>query len=263
VKENQMNESLEFNSQSRDEIEYGRAFSNKRRIEILKLLANEPKSVQEISDSLSLRTANVRHHLRTLVRSKLVEEIGEKHHEFGRPTVLYRARQTSAALEFPKRKYEMLSELLITALSDNMSLGNIAKILQDIGYKAGIDVVNQLALKHGIKRWDIDTFKRLIVEEHLVELGEQPEVISSNEKEIIFRTHNCVFQEISHRHPDIICNSLDKGIIQGVMERSLGYAEHERVKCKGHGDPHCEHIIKVKDPDIELNEKKVPINTIS
>lgn len=254
---------IDLDSQSRDEIEYGRAFSNKRRLEILKLLANDSMSVQEVSDRLSLRTANVRHHLRTLVRSKLVEEIGEKHHEFGRPTVLYRARQTSAALEFPKRKYEMLSDMLITALVDNMSLGNVAKSLRGIGYQTGVDIVNQLALKHGIRNWTIDNFKRIIVEEHLVELGSQPEVISSNEKEIVFRTHNCVFQEISHRYPDIICNSLDMGIREGVLERSLGHAEHERIKCKGHGDPYCEFIFRAKDPDIEVEEKKVTFNPIN
>ena len=60
----------------RNGIEFGKALSSKRRLEILRVLSNEPMSIKEIADTLSLNSVAIRHHIKILMRSDLVEEVG-------------------------------------------------------------------------------------------------------------------------------------------------------------------------------------------
>lgn len=235
----------------RNDIEFGKALSSKRRLEILRVLSNEPMSIKEIADNLSLNQVAVRHHIKILMRSDLVEEVGEKHLRFGRPTALYGARQTPQSLGYPKRKYDMLAEILIQALIQNLPTSKTAKILKNLGYQYGASLINDLSLHRGIRKWDMYSLKQHLVEDQLKQEGSQPEVVKVNDDEMVFRIHNCVFSEISRKYPEIICNGLDLGIREGILERSLGFSEQMRNKCKGHGDPYCEFMFRIKKPDME------------
>jgi predicted ArsR family transcriptional regulator len=237
--------------EKRNDIEFGKALSSKRRLEILRVLSNEPMSIKDIANNLSLNSVAVRHHIKILMRSDLVEEVGEKQMRFGRPTTLYGTRQIPQSLVYPKRKYDMLAEILIQALIQNLPTSKIAKILKNIGYQYGASLINDLSLHRGIRKWDIYSIKQHLIDDYLKEEGSQPEIVKVNEEEIVYRIHNCVFAEISRKYPEIICNGLDLGIREGILERSLGFSEQMRKKCKGHGDPYCEFIFKVKTPDME------------
>ncbi len=238
-------------SEKRNDVEFGKALSSKRRLEILRVLSNEPLSVKEVAKSLSLNPVAVRHHIKILMRSDLVEEVGEKRLRFGRPITLYGTRQKPMSLGYPKRKYDMLAEILIQALIQNLPTSKIAKILKNIGYQYGANLINDLSLHRGIRRWDIHSLKQYFIEDYLKEEGSQSEIVKVNDEEIIFRIHNCLFSEISQKYPEIICNGLDLGIREGILERSLGFSEQMRRKCKGHGDPYCEFIFKTKKPEME------------
>ncbi|MCL4435862.1 MAG: ArsR family transcriptional regulator [Thaumarchaeota archaeon] len=233
----------------RNGIEFGKALSSKRRLEILRVLSNEPMSIKEIADNLSLNPVAIRHHIKILMRSELVEEVGEKRLRFGRPTTLYGTRQVPQSLGYPRRRYDVLSEILIQALIQNIPTSKTAKILKNLGYQYGANLINDLSLHHGIRKWDMHSLKQHLLDDHLKEEGSQPEIVKINENEMVFRLHNCVFSEISRKHPEIICNGLDLGIREGILERSLGFAEQIRNKCKGHGDPYCEFVFIAKNPE--------------
>ncbi len=246
----------EKDDQKKNDVEFSKALSSKRRLDILRLLSNEQMSVKEIADSLSLKSAAVRHHIRTLARSSLIEEVGEEMHNFGRPTMLYKAKRTPVSLEFRKRRYDLLAEFLIQALFQNIPLSKVAKTLRDIGYQAGEELINDLARHNGIRQWDMRLLKQYFVDGYLNELGSEPEVIRVDDKELVFRIHNCVFSEVSHKYPEIICNGLDQGMRDGILERSLGHVEQTRTKCRGHGDQYCEFIFNLKPPETELTKKE-------
>ncbi len=234
------------------DVEFGKALSNRRRLEIIKLLSNEAMNIQQIANNLMLNPAAVRHHIRVLTRSGLIEEVGEKHLRFGRPTTLYKARQKPVSVGYPKRKYDVLAEILVQALIQNLPISRVAKMLRGLGYQYGADTINDLSLHHGLRKWDMFSLKRYLIEEYLAEEGSQPEVVRVNEKEIVFRLHNCLFAEISRNHPEIICNGLDLGIREGILERSLGFSGQVRNKCMGHGDPYCEFVFMAKEPETEI-----------
>ncbi|OHE56360.1 MAG: hypothetical protein A3K61_06420 [Thaumarchaeota archaeon RBG_16_49_8] len=235
----------------RNGIEFGKALSSKRRLEILRVLSNEPMSIKEIADTLSLNSVAIRHHIKILMRSDLVEEVGEKRLRFGRPTTLYGTRQVPQSLGYPRRKYDTLSEILIQALIQNLPTSKTAKVLKNLGYQYGASLINDLSLHRGIRKWDMYSLKQHFVDEYLKEEGSQPEVVKVDGEEMVYRIHNCVFSEISRKYPEIICNGLDLGVREGILERSLGFSEQMRSKCKGHGDPYCEFMFRVKKPDME------------
>lgn len=55
----------------------GKALGSPKRLEILDLLAQKERSVQELADAMAISTANASQHLQTLVEARLVEKRSE------------------------------------------------------------------------------------------------------------------------------------------------------------------------------------------
>ena len=215
---------------------------------MLQLLSNESMGVGDIAKCMSLNPAAVRHHIKALARSSLIEESGEKQSRFGRPTSLYRAIQKPISIEFPKRRYEIITNILVAALLQNVSESKACKTLKAIGYRMGEDIINNLTLRNDIHQWNLQLFKKHLVEEYYNELGAQPLVKKIDEGELVYGLYNCVYFELSRKYVELICDSFDQGLRDALVEKTLGPVQCVRTKCKAKGDPCCEFIIRLKLP---------------
>jgi predicted ArsR family transcriptional regulator len=227
-------------------IEQGKALSSRSRLKILDLLSRRPMSVEELSRGVSLKTITVRHHLNMLKRIGLVEEFGEEHRKIGRPVVRYHATLKPVSIQYPTRQYELLSEVLVQALIEALGRERAKDALKKIGRSLGERLAREITQQKGVTRWNIETVKKHIVEEHLSELGAIPEIIDYDSRKLEFRMHNCIFRELAVKYPDLVCENLDEGLMETLLRGTVGRAHADQTKCVAHRDRFCEYVIRLE-----------------
>jgi predicted ArsR family transcriptional regulator len=227
------------------EIEIGKAMSSRSRLEILDLLSRRPMSVEELSRQVSLKTITIRHHINMLKRIGLVVEHGEERRKIGRPVVRYRATQKPMSVQYPKRRYELLSGTLVQALLETLGRDRARDALKKIGRSMGENLAREITKQKRVTHWDMEALKKHIVQEHLSEVGAVPEIVSHDSKKIQFRMYNCVFLELAEKFPDLICESLDDGLMEALLKGTVGKAHANQTKCVVHNDEFCEYIIRL------------------
>jgi len=218
--------------------------SSRSRVETLKLLATKDMTADEIADKLSLKTITVRHHLNILSRLGMIEEVGEERRKVGRPVVRYRVTQKPMSIEFPRRHYEILSEILLKSLIRTLGRERTKVTLRQMGRELGENLARDLTVKYGVESWNMKALKKYLVELHLDEIGAVPEIVGATDRSIRFRMHNCVLSEFAKEHPDIVCEGFDDGLFEAAVKGTVGKAEIEQAKCIAHGDPYCEYTIR-------------------
>jgi len=211
---------------------------------MLKLLATKDMTADEIADKLSLKTITVRHHLNMLNRLGMIEEASEERRSVGRPVARYRVTQKPMSVEFPRRHYEILSEILLQSLIRTLGREKTKSTLREMGREFGANLARDLSARHGIENWDMKALRKYLVEQHLDEIGAVPEVIEATGRSIRFRMYNCVLSELAKEHPDVVCEGFDDGLFEAVMRNTLGRARIEQAKCIAHGEPYCEYTIR-------------------
>jgi predicted ArsR family transcriptional regulator len=76
----------------------------------------------------------------------------------------------------------------------------------------------------------------------LDEEGAEPEVLEVTNDKVVYRLHNCLFQELSTKMPEIMCDVLHESFHEGVAKTIGKDVQISRSMCMGHGDPYCEHM---------------------
>jgi predicted ArsR family transcriptional regulator len=226
-------------------IELGKALSSRSRLEILGFLSRRPMSVEELSKEVSLKTITVRHHVNLLKRTGLVEEYGEERRKIGRPVVRYQATQKPLSIQYPTRRYELLSEILVRALLEAIGRKRAGYVLRKIGRSLGEKLASQMTEEKRVTRWNIETLRKYIVDERLSELGGIPEIVDHDSTSVRFRMHNCIFRELAVKYPDLVCENLDEGLMKTLLEATVGKARMDQSKCVAHGDKFCEYMIRL------------------
>jgi predicted ArsR family transcriptional regulator len=227
-------------------IEQGKALSSRSRLQILDLLSRRPMSVEELSHEVSLKAITVRHHLNMLKRIGLVEEFGEERRKIGRPVVRYQATLKPVSIQYPTRQYELLSEVLMQALIEALGREKARDALKKVGRSLGERLAREITQQKGVTRWNIETVKKYIVEEHLSELGAIPEIIGHDSRKVEFRMHNCIFRELAVKYPDLVCENLDEGLMETLLGGTVGRAHAEQTKCVAHRDRFCQYVIRLE-----------------
>jgi len=225
-------------------IEFSKAMSSRSRVDMLRLLATKDMTADEIAEKLFLKTITVRHHLNMLNRVGMIEVVGEERRKVGRPVVKYRVTQKPMSVEFPRRHYEILSEILVQSLIRTLGREKTKVTLRQMGREFGANVARDLTTKHGVEKWNMKALKEHFVEHHLDEIGAVPEIIQATDRSIKFRMHNCVLSELAKEHPDVVCEGFDDGLFEAVIKGTIGKADVDQVKCIAHGDPYCEYTIR-------------------
>lgn len=229
-------------------IEFSRAMSSPTRIDILRLLATKDMTAGEIASKLSVKTMTVRHHLNILSRIGMVKEAGQERREIGRPVVRYRVTRKPMSVEFPRRHYEILSEILLQSLIRALGREKTKITLRQMGRAFGANLARDLTAKHGVESWDMKALKEYLVEKHLDEIGAVPEIVEATDRSVKFRTHNCLLSELAREYPDFACDGFDCYLFKAVVSGTIGKADVEQVRCIGRGDPYCEYAIRSPRP---------------
>jgi len=221
-----------------------KALSSESRWHILRSLFVRPMSIDEIAEEAGLRPSTARHHLQPLIQIGLVEAYEGAKGSVGRPVVYYRVTEKRVDVSFPKRDYMDLSEILVSGLKAYLGVEDTRKIFTWIGERAGQDVMKKMAMERNIRTWTPEVFREIFIDSLLKNVGIEPEVLTMNDKEIVYRESNCLFLETAMKHPETVCNGLDAGFHSGIIRCMGEEVKGERLQCKGHGDTHCVYAIK-------------------
>lgn len=211
-------------------------------------MATKDMTADEIADKLSLKTITVRHHLNILSRLGMIEEVGEERRKVGRPVVRYRVTQKPMSIEFPRRHYEILSEILLNSLIRTLGRERTKVTLREMGREFGTKLARDLSVRYRLQSWNMKTLKKCLVELHLDEIGAVPEIVEATDRSIRFRMHNGVLSELAKEYPDVVCEAFDDGLFEAMVKGTIGKAEIEQAKCIAHGDPYCEYVIRSPRP---------------
>lgn len=225
-------------------VDFSKAMSSATRVGMLRLLTTKDMTVGEIASSLSLKTMTVRHHLNILTRIGMVKEAGQERRDVGRPVLRYRVTRRPMSVEFPRRHYEILSEILLQGLIRALGREGTKSNLQQMGREFGANLAKDLTAKYGVKKWNIETLRKYLVEKHLDEIGAVPEIVEATHRSVKFRTHNCLLSELAKKYPDFACDGFDCYMFEAAVKGTMGKAEVEQAKCVAHGDPYCEYVIR-------------------
>ena len=220
------------------------ALSSEARMLILNCLAAASKTVAELSRELDLHPATVRYHLKTLEAAGLVEESSrEKGVRSGRPMVRYKMAAGKRIHGFPRRQYEMLSDLFLSQLREELGEEMLMKTLTEIGRESGRSTIQSLKARGQVTEWTPELFSKLFVGQTLCEMGVIAETRKLDQAHVVFREYVCPFQELAMKHPREMCEAMDEGFTEGMCEAMGPGIEGAKIKCLGHGDPYCEKAI--------------------
>jgi predicted ArsR family transcriptional regulator len=81
-----------------------------------------------------------------------------------------------------------------------------------------------------------------LVSSFLGEMGFKPEVVKVGRESVLYQEQNCLFEDLATKYPGLVCDVLDEAVHEGVDKMSN--TQTSRLKCKGHGDPVCEYLVK-------------------
>jgi len=223
------------------ETEAYRALSSKSRLDILKLLYKKPMSVEEIAQRLNLQPITIRHHLQSLVEAGFIEAYEERAGSVGRPKIHYKTVREPQIVSYPKRRYLMLSNFIVSTLRYVLGEDQAKKILKKAGQEMGDNTAKRLESEHEIKDWSIKSYEEFFVKGYLEKVGAEPEIIEVNDKKIVYRLHNCLFFEMAVKMPEIMCDVLHEGFHEGLSKAMGKNVRVDRLTCMSKGDPYCEH----------------------
>jgi predicted ArsR family transcriptional regulator len=160
----------------------------------------------------------------------------------GRPRAYYNIAKTTPSTSFPKRQYQILSESLINGMIEEFGISRTKALLKKIGTSMGETAVRMLESQHNIKSWSPRDYETLLVRGYFEEEGAEPELLQTTSDRVVYRLHNCLFQELSTKMPEIMCDVLHESFHDGVSKAIGKDLKISRATCMGHGDPYCEHV---------------------
>ncbi len=226
-------------------IEVLRALSNDVRLEILKLLYQKPRDVEDLAKNyLKLQPITVRHHIQCLQEAGLLESYQGRTGSAGRPKTYYKLAKSLPMITFPERRYFDLSKAMLNSILINVGEKKTVKILSDVGIKMGKETVKYLAEMNNIKRWTPKEFAEIFVGKYLEEIGTEPEIIEKSSNSVVYKTHNCLFFELAQENPSLMCDVLHNSFHHALIKAMSDNLEDTQTSCMGHGNNCCEHTVE-------------------
>jgi predicted ArsR family transcriptional regulator len=187
-----------------------------------------PVTSADAAEALGLPRTVARWRLEKLVASGLLVSGSERRSGrsgpgAGRPAKTYAPAAETAAIEFPRRRYERLLGLLVDAVPRRRRKGQLEQV--------GIDYGRELAAAAGVRR--ASTMPRALerVCRGLGELGYQAAVdsVTGNSAEIVSTT--CPLRPLMTAEPG--AQAIDEGMWRGLVEAATG-TYGVGIRCRTH-----------------------------
>lgn len=176
--------------------------------------AAEPLTVSQAADLFSLHPNVARHHLDRLVDDGWLQVTHRRRNDrtgpgAGRPAKHYEPTTKEVSLQFPMRRYDLLSELLVRVI-ERIAPDEAATIAEEIGREYGAELAAEIGLP------DDEGFEDAVqaVAKAMMGMGF---VTEANADDRTLLTRFCPFGEAAANHPEIVCK-LDQGIVGGLLD---------------------------------------------
>ncbi|MBA2336531.1 MAG: hypothetical protein H0V96_02025 [Acidimicrobiia bacterium] len=188
--------------------------TTRRGVYIAVRAAAEPVTVSEVAGLFDLHPNVARHHLDRLVGDGWLQVTHRRSGArtgpgAGRPAKHYEATAKEVALEFPRRRYDLLSELLVRVV-ERLSPDGAAEVAEQIGREYGRQLADEVGLPEDA---GFDTAVTAVARA-MMGVGFQTE---AHPDDRTLLTRFCPFGLTAASHPEIVCR-IDQGIVRGLLE---------------------------------------------
>jgi predicted ArsR family transcriptional regulator len=175
--------------------------------------APECVTASEIAALFAIHTNVARHHLDRLVDDGYLQvthrrRSGKQGPGAGRPAKHYEVTSKEVSLQFPARRYDLLSELLVRVV-ERLSPTTAAAVAEEVGREYG----RELAAEIGLPEEAGFTEAVQAVARAMMGVGFEAEA-NTDDRQIISRF--CPFGDTAANHPEVVCR-LDQGIVRGLL----------------------------------------------
>jgi predicted ArsR family transcriptional regulator len=226
-------------------LEVIRALSSNVRLEILKLLYQKPRDIEDLAKNyLKLQPITVRHHIQSLQEAGLLESYEERTGSAGRPKTYYKIAKALPTITFPARRYFDLSKALLNGMKRRIGEQKTNEILVDVGNELGKETVKNLSAVNNITKWTAKDFVDIFILKYLQEAGAEPEIIEKSDNRVVYRMHNCLFHELSQEMPCLMCDVLHYHFHHSLAKAMSNNSKDTQTSCMGHGADCCEHSVE-------------------
>ena len=188
--------------------------ATRRGIYIAAREAPQAVTASQIAEIFHIHPNVARHHLDRLVEDGYLHVLehrrpGQGGPGAGRPAKCYETTGKEVAVQYPPRRYDLLSELLVRVL-ERISPEGAAEVAVDVGREYG----RQLAAEIGLPEEEgFDAAVHAVTKAMMgVGFGITFDATSGQ-----LVTSFCPFGDTAANHPAVVCK-LDQGLVSGLME---------------------------------------------
>lgn len=178
--------------------------------------APEPVTAGQIAELFSIHSNVARHHLDKLVTDGYLSVTQHRRGDktgpgAGRPAKHYASTSKEVRVQFPARRYDLLSELLVRVV-ERIAPTGAGAIAEQIGREYG----EELAAEIGIP--DDSGFESAVQAVARAMMGVGFDMRADVDQGVLV-TSFCPFGSTAANHPEVVCK-LDQGIVQGLLAAS-------------------------------------------
>ena len=176
--------------------------------------AAEPVTANEIAELFGIHPNVARHHLDRLVDDGYLQvshrrRSGRRGPGAGRPAKHYEQTGKEVSVQFPARRYDLLSELLVRVV-ERLAPDDAAAVAEEVGREYGREIAGEIGLPADA---GFDTAVQAVARAMMgVGFGTEAD---ASERQMF--TKFCPFGETAANHPAVVCR-LDQGIVSGLLE---------------------------------------------
>ncbi len=205
--------------------------ATRRGIYVMVRESSEPMTATQIADHFGIHPNVARHHLDRLAADGYLQitrrrRTGRSGPGAGRPAKCYEATTKEIAVQFPPRRHELLSELLLRIV-ERVAPEDGPRIAEEIGREYG----RTLAAEIGIP--EEEGFEDAVQAVARTMTGVGFEMNADLDQRRLL-TMYCPFGTTAANHPEVVCK-LDQGIVKGLMEAV--HRPDDRLVVTPHADP--------------------------
>ena len=176
--------------------------------------ASEPVTASQIANIFAIHTNVARHHLDRLVVDGYLQvthrrRSGKRGPGAGRPAKHYESTGKEVQVQFPARRYDLLSELLVRVVH-RLAPDDAAAIAEEIGHEYGRELAAEIGLPEDS---GFDTAVQAVAR---AMMGVGFDTTAQTGDRMLV-TRFCPFGETAVNHPEIVCK-IDQGIVKGLLE---------------------------------------------
>lgn len=174
----------------------------------------EPVTASQIGSIFELHTNVARHHLDKLVADGYLRvthrrKPGKNGPGAGRPAKHYEPTRKEVSVQFPARRYDLLSELLLRVV-ERLDPEVARQTAEEIGVEFGRELAAEIGMPE-------DAGFATAVQAVAKAMSGVGFEASTGHDDHLMVTRYCPFGRIATQHTDIVCR-LDQGIVRGLLE---------------------------------------------